>query len=84
MPSGKPAPDVYLACAKRLGADPTACVAIEDSTNGILSAAAAGLAVIALPNPHFPPEQEALVRAADAISSLDELTAARVRAAAGR
>lgn len=84
VPSGKPAPDVYLACAKRLGADPTACVAIEDSTNGILSAAAAGLAVIALPNPHFPPEQEALVRAADAISSLDELTAARVRAAAGR
>lgn len=77
--AGKPSPDVYLACAERLGADPADCVAIEDSTNGILSAAAAGLAVIVLPNPGFPPARGALRRAAHVISSLDELDVALVQ-----
>ena len=53
--AGKPAPDVYLEAAKRLGKEAAACVAIEDSTNGIRSAHAAGMAVIAVPNQDFPP-----------------------------
>ena len=51
---GKPAPDVYLEALRRLGVD-DARAAIEDSENGIRSAHAAGLRVIAIPNPHFPP-----------------------------
>src|SRR5215211_5509902 len=51
---GKPAPDVYLEAARRLDVAPEQCVAIEDSTNGIRSAKAAGMHVIAVPNPHFP------------------------------
>ena len=50
---GKPAPDVYLEAMRRLGI--TEGIAIEDSENGIKSAHAAGLRVIAIPNPHFPP-----------------------------
>lgn len=80
--AGKPSPDVYLACVERLGVKEAAtCVAVEDSTNGILSAAAAGLTVIALPNPQFPPARGAIRRAADLITSLDELTPERVIAA---
>jgi HAD superfamily hydrolase (TIGR01509 family) len=62
VPRGKPAPDVYLEAARRLGADAGECVAIEDSHNGIRSAKAAGMACIAIPNERFPPgdaEQEA-------------------------
>lgn len=77
--AGKPAPDVYLEAASRLGVDPTACVAIEDSTNGIRSANAAGMAVIAVPNRDFPPEPEALALAALALDSLEELSPERVR-----
>ena len=57
---GKPAPDVYLEAARRLGVEPVECVAIEDSTNGIRSAHAAGMAVIAVPNRDFPPDPDAL------------------------
>jgi beta-phosphoglucomutase-like phosphatase (HAD superfamily) len=60
---GKPAPDVYLAAAGRLGVDPIDCVAIEDSANGLRSAAAAGMTVVAVPNPHFPPPADALALA---------------------
>jgi HAD superfamily hydrolase (TIGR01509 family) len=77
--AGKPAPDVYLEAASRLGVDSTACVAIEDSTNGIRSANAAGMAVIAVPNRDFPPEPEALALAALAVDSLDQLSPERVR-----
>jgi beta-phosphoglucomutase-like phosphatase (HAD superfamily) len=52
---GKPAPDVYLEAARRLGVDPARCVAVEDSASGIRSAHAAGLRVIAYPNRHYPP-----------------------------
>jgi HAD superfamily hydrolase (TIGR01509 family) len=52
---GKPAPDVYLEAARRLGVDPRACAAVEDSHNGIRSAKAAGMACIAIPNERFPP-----------------------------
>lgn len=80
--AGKPSPDVYAACAERLGVAPPACVAVEDSTNGILSAHAAGMTVIALPNAHYPPERFAVRRAGALIASLDELTVDRVEAIA--
>ena len=70
---GKPAPDVYLAAARRLDVPPAECVAVEDSTNGLRSAAAAGMTVIALPNSRFPPSGDALRLAAAVVSSLDEL-----------
>ena len=63
---GKPAPDVYLEAARRLGAEPGRCAAVEDSTSGILAAKRAGMRVISIPNRAFPPEEEAL-RAADAV-----------------
>jgi len=71
---GKPAPDVYLETARRLGRAPSRCAAIEDSHNGILSAAAAGMRVIAIPNHAFPPGQEALSAATRVLPSLDDLT----------
>jgi HAD superfamily hydrolase (TIGR01509 family) len=71
---GKPAPDVYLEAAGRLGVDPASCAAIEDSENGIRSASAAGLRVAAIPNRVFPPSEEALSLAGGVLDSLDELT----------
>ncbi len=79
---GKPAPDVYLEAARRLRVEPAECVAIEDSTNGIRSAHAAEMAVIAVPNRDFPPEPEALALAAVVLDSLEQLTPERVRALA--
>ena len=71
---GKPAPDVYLEAARRLGVDPTTAAAVEDSHNGILSAKAAGMRVIAIPNAHFPPDEDALAAADVVLDSLAELT----------
>lgn len=71
---GKPAPDIYLEAARRLGVDPARSAAVEDSTNGLRSAAAAGMLVLALPNREFPPAPEALELAAVVLDSLDELT----------
>ena len=79
---GKPAPDVYLEAARRLGAEPPRSVAIEDSTNGIRSAHAAEMAVIAVPNRDFPPEPDVLALAAAVLDSLEELNPERVRALA--
>ena len=70
---GKPAPDVYLEAARRLGVDPAACVAVEDSHSGIRSAKAAGMTCIAIPNAHFPPG-EAAAEADLLLAGLDELT----------
>jgi HAD superfamily hydrolase (TIGR01509 family) len=69
---GKPAPDVYLEAARRLGVAPRDCVAVEDSTNGIRSAAAAEMTVVAVPNREFPPAAGALELTAVSIGSLDE------------
>ena len=71
---GKPAPDVYLAVARGLGVEPKDCVAIEDSTNGIKSAVAAGMRTIAVPNPHFPPADVVLATAAAVVPSLADVT----------
>jgi HAD superfamily hydrolase (TIGR01509 family) len=71
---GKPAPDVYLEAARRLGVSPERCAAIEDSHSGIRSAKAAGMYVVAIPNPSYPPDAEALAQADVVIRSLGELT----------
>jgi HAD superfamily hydrolase (TIGR01509 family) len=71
---GKPAPDVYLEAARRLGMAPDRIVAIEDSANGIRAAKAAGMRAIAIPNPHYPPPEEALEQANAVLDSLSELT----------
>jgi len=71
---GKPAPDVYVEAARRLGVNPTRAAAVEDSQSGILSAAEAGLRVVAIPNRLFPPDREALSRAAVVLDSIAALT----------
>jgi HAD superfamily hydrolase (TIGR01509 family) len=70
---GKPAPDVYLEAARRLRVDPALCAAVEDSSSGILSAHAAGMRVVAIPNRTFPPSEAALKAADAAIPSVQEL-----------
>jgi HAD superfamily hydrolase (TIGR01509 family) len=71
---GKPEPDVYLEVARRLDEDPHDCAAVEDSTNGIRSALAAGCRVIAVPNREYPPDNSVLRDAPVVLSALDELT----------
>jgi HAD superfamily hydrolase (TIGR01509 family) len=80
---GKPAPDIYLAVTDRLGHRPERCAAVEDSTNGLRSAAAAGLRVIAIPHPRYPPDQDALGTAALVLTGLAELTPSTVSTLAG-
>ena len=75
---GKPAGDVYLTAARRLGLSPAACLAIEDSPNGVLAARAAGMRCIAVPDPHLsgdPRYREAQL----VLRSLDELDEAGLR-----
>jgi HAD superfamily hydrolase (TIGR01509 family) len=74
VPRGKPAPDVYLAAAERLSAAPTACAGVEDSSNGLRAAVAAGLTVIAIPRPEYPPAADALAAARLILPSLTVLT----------
>jgi len=73
---GKPAPDVYLETARRLGRPPRSCAAVEDSANGIRAAIAAGMPVVAVPNPHYPPPAEVMEAAAAVVGDLDGLTVA--------
>lgn len=79
---GKPAPDVYLAVAERLGVDPTRCVAVEDSSNGVRSAAAAGMRVVAVPAERYPLDADAQARVALVLPALADLTDERVDAPA--
>jgi HAD superfamily hydrolase (TIGR01509 family) len=74
VPRGKPAPDVYLEAARRLGVDPTRCAAVEDSSNGLRSAHAAGMVVIATPNHAFPPAPDALALAAVVVDGIRDVT----------
>jgi HAD superfamily hydrolase (TIGR01509 family) len=78
---GKPAPDVYLEAARRLGVAPERCAAVEDSHAGIRSAKAAGMRVVAIPNAAYPPDEEALLLADEVVESLDELTPRRIEGA---
>ena len=82
VPRGKPAPDVYLEAARRLGVGAERCAAVEDSHSGIRSAKAAGMRIVAIPNPSFPPGDEALAEADLVLRSLDELTAEAIEPAA--
>jgi HAD superfamily hydrolase (TIGR01509 family) len=75
VPRGKPAPDVYLEAARRLGVSPERCAAIEDSHNGIRSAKAAGMRCVAIPNPHFPPDAGSLAEAEAVVPAVADLTA---------
>ena len=76
VPRGKPAPDVYLEAARQLDVEPAACVAIEDSSNGIRAAHAAGMRVIAIPNTRYPPAGDALALADVTLAAPAALTAA--------
>jgi len=78
---GKPAPDVYLEVARRLGVDPGRCVAVEYSTNGIRSAHAAGMAVVAVPMRAFPPAPDALALADRTVDGIAGVTPEVVEAA---
>jgi HAD superfamily hydrolase (TIGR01509 family) len=71
---GKPAPDVYLEAARRISCEPARCAAVEDSANGLRAAASAGMKLIAVPNPHFPPPEDVLARADVVLSSIRELS----------
>src|SRR5262249_19167177 len=75
---GKPAPDIYLDVADELGVAPQSCAGVEDSTNGLKALRAAGMRVIAAPNPTSPPDPAVLATADAIVNSLDELTPATV------
>jgi len=81
VPHGKPAPDVYLATAERLGVDPAGCVAVEDSSNGVRSAAAAGMRVVAVPHRRYPLDEDARMHAALVVAGIGAVTPDAVRAA---
>jgi len=78
VPRGKPAPDVYLEAAARLAVVPSGCVAVEDSTNGLRAAAAAGMRLIAVPNREYPPDESALALADAVVRTPGEIGPALV------
>ncbi|GIF03620.1 HAD family hydrolase [Actinoplanes siamensis] len=80
VPRGKPAPDVYLTAVRALGLTPEVCAAIEDSSNGLRSAGAAGLAVIAVPHGVYPPAEDALAQASLVVDSVTRVTPEAVAA----
>jgi len=70
---GKPAPDVYLLAAHRLGVEPADCLVVEDSLNGVLAGRAAGMLVALVPNASVPPAAGAREAASFVLGSLAEL-----------
>jgi HAD superfamily hydrolase (TIGR01509 family) len=74
VPAGKPAPDVYLETARRLGVDPRHALCLEDSANGILAGKRAGMRVIAVPSREYPPPPEMLSQADCVLGSLVEFS----------
>lgn len=70
---GKPAPDGFLRAAELLGVEPGWCLAIEDSTNGVLSALAAGMKVVTVPPAFHPPSSDVLARTT-VLDTLEGLT----------
>ncbi|PEG34753.1 HAD family hydrolase [Mycolicibacterium agri] len=73
--AGKPAPDVYQEAVARLGAISEGSYAVEDSSNGIRAAAAAGLTVLGIEHPLYPVDRDASDRAAGVFHSLEDVTA---------
>lgn len=70
---GKPSPDGYLRVCELLGVDPTRCACVEDSSNGIRAAHAAGMTVIAVPHPFHEVSDDAMALVATEIATLEEL-----------
>ena len=79
---GKPAPDVFLEAARRLGVAPPRCLVIEDSRNGVLAGRAAGMRVVLVPNASMPPGPGVIEMADIVLERLADLPAAWLRAAA--
>jgi beta-phosphoglucomutase-like phosphatase (HAD superfamily) len=73
VPLGKPAPDVYLLAATRLGVAPNCCLVVEDSVNGVRAGKAAGMTVVLIPSESFPPTDEARALADHVVGSLADL-----------
>jgi HAD superfamily hydrolase (TIGR01509 family) len=81
VPDGKPAPDVYLLAAARLGVAPERCLVVEDSLNGVLAARAAGMTVVLIPNAAVPPAAGAREAASMVLDRIDQLDPPQVAAA---
>jgi len=81
---GKPAPDVYLEAARRLGVEPTHCLVVEDSVNGVQSGRAAGMVAALVPNAKVPPEPDAAELADLVLDRLDQLDPSRIRVTRSR
>jgi HAD superfamily hydrolase (TIGR01509 family) len=79
IPRGKPAPDIYLEAAARLGVPPAQCVGIEDSANGLKALKAAGMHAIAVPSPGFPLAEPILALADHVLPSLEAFSLELVR-----
>ncbi len=77
--AGKPSPAVYLAVTSSMGVNPAKAIAIEDSSNGLRSAAAAGMVVIAVPQDNFPPAPDALTLASATVAQISDITAQFIR-----
>ena len=84
---GKPAPDVFLEAARRLGADPATTLVVEDSVNGLKAGRAAGMTTVLVPNHSIPPADGADAFAdviLERIADLDpEAVTPRARGGAG-
>lgn len=76
---GKPAPDIYTVAAKRLRLEPTQCLAFEDALTGVQSAKAAGMSVIAIPDPRLDPHSFREAGADVVLASLRDWNPASVR-----
>jgi HAD superfamily hydrolase (TIGR01509 family) len=80
---GKPAPDVYLETARRLGHDPATCLVVEDSLNGVRAAKSAGMTVVLVPNHSIPPAPGARELADLVLERLADLDLATAAASVG-
>jgi mannitol-1-/sugar-/sorbitol-6-/2-deoxyglucose-6-phosphatase len=78
MARGKPAPDIYLETARRLGADPKRCLGVEDSGNGLRALKAASMLAIAVPSPSFPLAPDLLALADRVLPSLEHFSLALI------
>jgi HAD superfamily hydrolase (TIGR01509 family) len=76
---GKPAPDVYLEAARRLGVAPGGCLVAEDSLNGVRASRAAGMTTVLVPNAAVPPLPEAFEEADVVLDRLADLEPERLR-----
>jgi HAD superfamily hydrolase (TIGR01509 family) len=70
---GKPSPDVYAEAVNRLGIDPARSVAVEDSSNGVRAAAAAGLTVVAVVHQQYPLAPDAVALSNSVRSTLSQV-----------